>query len=1025
MKKIFLLVLFCCTSFLLFSQDFSNKGKDFWVGYGSHVSMYSGTGAINITTGGSQNLVLYFTSDQAATVTVTIPATGWTRTYTVNPNSVTESDNIPKTGADDARLAAEGVSNKGIHVTSDKPIVAYAHIYDGSVSGATLLFPTNTLGQDYYTLGFTQSSNSQNSYPFCFVIATEDNTTVEVTPSAATQNHAAGVAFTQVLQKGEILNLMGQLNGLLGVDLTGTRIRTVSTGTGGCKRIAVYCGTGKLNIRCGTTAASSADNTIQQMFPSNAWGKKYVTIPTFNMPNNFFRVMVNDPTTIVKLNGITLTGLVNSRYYQFQSNVTNIVEADKAIMVAQYITTAGNCGNTFIGTNGDPEMIYLSSVEQTINQITLNSTFHANITSHYINVVLKTSSKGTFTKDGVNSSASFITLPGDPTYSYAQFPVTAGIHNLYCDSGYNAIAYGYGGAESYGYNAGTNVIDLYQFVTLQNQYATVNFPATCKGTPFRFSITLPYQPIKLKWDFNQNVNLTPNDSVVSYPPAGSSFVPYDSTFVRDGKTLYVYKISQDYIFNAAGTYPIKVTANNPTADGCSGEQIISYDVTVYDQPTANFTFTHSGCISDSVKFFDGTNGLGRAVVKWQWDFGDASSDIVKNPLHKYLTAGTGSYNVHLTSYTDIGCKADTTKSIPLTSAPIAKFGASDTTCAGKNIVFTDSSSIAIGTIVKWFWDYGNGVKDTLTTNASTNQTYNTTGPYTITLKVQSSTGCISPFYSKTINVRTNPVPNFTLPIVCLPIGAAQFNNLTTINDGTIGTVSYKWNFGDGGTSTDPNPLHNYASTGPFVVKLTAISQYGCMKDSTKTLATVYPQPTANYTASTEVCLRDSTLFTDISNPGTGNSITKWYWNRDVAGGAAFVDTLQTFKYKYASAGTYTTKMYFVSDKGCVSDTMTKTTIVNVLPIALFTNAATICEMRAIGFTSNATPNAGNITRWYWDMGNGIINNFTNANTFNQTYAAWGTYTVKHMVETDKGCKSDTLSKVLNINPLPRPIFSLP
>ena len=68
------------------AQDFSNKGKDFWVGYGTHVSMYANTG-IPIATGGPQDLVLYFTSDHDATVKVEIPSVGYTRTYKVLANS--------------------------------------------------------------------------------------------------------------------------------------------------------------------------------------------------------------------------------------------------------------------------------------------------------------------------------------------------------------------------------------------------------------------------------------------------------------------------------------------------------------------------------------------------------------------------------------------------------------------------------------------------------------------------------------------------------------------------------------------------------------------------------------------------------------------------------------------------------------------------------------------------------------------------------------------------------------------------
>ena len=162
------------------------------------------------------------------------------------------------------------------------------------------------------------------------------------------------------------------------------------------------------------------------------------------------------------------------------------------------------------------------------------------------------------------------------------------------------------------------------------------------------------------------------------------------------------------------------------------------------------------------------------------------------------------------------------------------------------------------------------------------------------------------------------------PVVCLPVGAAQFINLTTIPATTPGVLSFVWNFGDATPNvTNINPLHNYSTTGPFTVNLKAISQYGCIKDTSKLLSTVYPAPTATINVTAETCLRDSTNFTDISTGmGVGNTITNWYWNRNALGGAAYVDTLQSFNYRYGNAGSYTVKFYYKTDKGCISDTAT-------------------------------------------------------------------------------------------------------
>ncbi|MDB5211388.1 MAG: domain containing protein [Sediminibacterium sp.] len=143
-------MLFCCFlllgHFFSVGQNFSNKGKDFWLGYGFHVNMGAGVPTAQLN---QQDMILYFTSNKNATVTVEMPANGYKQTYTVVANQVTVSNPLPKSGTQDARIIDTGLYNRGIHVYSDVDIVAYGHIYNSSVSGASLLFPTNTLGKDY------------------------------------------------------------------------------------------------------------------------------------------------------------------------------------------------------------------------------------------------------------------------------------------------------------------------------------------------------------------------------------------------------------------------------------------------------------------------------------------------------------------------------------------------------------------------------------------------------------------------------------------------------------------------------------------------------------------------------------------------------------------------------------------------------------------------------------------------------------------------------------------------------------
>ncbi|MDQ6756502.1 MAG: PKD domain-containing protein [Bacteroidota bacterium] len=1012
--KYFLLVVFVFISFSSFSQDFSNKGKDFWVGYGSHCQMYAANGG-DAANGGSQDMVLYFTSDVIATVTVTIPLTGWTRTYSVLPNAVTETQAIPKTGADDVRLRTEGkFSKKSIHITSDKPIVAYAHIYNGSISGATLLFPTNTLGKEYYSLNYKQTSNQAYSYPFCFAIATEDSTIIEVTPTAATQTHAANVTFRDTLKQGDVLNLLGQLTGLTGVDLTGTKIKSIASSTGQCKRIAVFSGSGKLNITCPSGTGGSADNYIQQDFPSTAWGQKYFTAPTKDLPYNYFRVLVKDPATVVKLNGIIQSGLQNNFFYDLPlSNIPNLIETDKPVVLAQYITTQNACGN---GSPGDPEMIYLSPIEQTIDKVTLNSTSHSAITKHYINVIIKTNAVPSFKIDGSSPLVSFIPHPQDPSYSYIQIPVAVGAHTIQADSGFNAIAYGYGSAESYGYNAGTNIRDLTNFVTPLNPLNISNQNTACAGTPFYFSITYPFQPTSLFWDFHgfQNPNVTITNPVV------------DTTYFVNTKQVWRYKLPLPYTYNAAGNYPVSITAGTSGSDGCGNLQTRDDTLFVFNPPATGFTWTHSGCASDTVFFKDNTNYVpGTYSYKWFWDFGDGKTDSVRNPKHKFLT--TGIYNVKFSLISNVGCLSDTSsKQITIAPQPVAKFGVSYPSCQGKTITFFDSSSESPpGNLVKWYWDYGDGSKDSFTVSTNPTHVYSSTGIYPVTFTVLSNTGCKSNPYIFQLNVHPNPVVNFSLPKVCLPAGVAQFFDSSTIADGSQGLFKYLWNFGDapsGNLNIDSikNPIHNYNNSGPFTVKLQVTSKDGCVSDTTKILSTIYAQAHADFIVNPENCLNDSTIFTDQSS-GKGNSITNWYWDF----GDGQTSNLQNPKHLYAAANTYTIKLYITTDKGCNSDTAIKQIIVNPLPTASFATSSPLCETKTVTFNNASAANSGTLIKWYWNLGDGTLFTLTNDNAFTHTYSTAGTYTATLIVESDKGCKSPQLSKQIVVNAQPNVNFILP
>lgn len=920
------LAMFCGS--ISYAQDFSNKGKDFWVGYGYHQVM---------TAGNSQQMVLYFAADQNANVTVSIPGVGYTQNYFVPANTVVTSQPIPKAGAQDVRLTTESTvpENKGIHITSDKPIVAYSHIYNSSVSGASILFPTNTLGKDYYSVNFTNISNSPNSNCWFYVVATDPGTTtVEITPSQATLNHSANVPFLVNLSQGQVYNVMGTYSGSSGVDLTGSKIQSINNGSG-CKKIAVFSGSGRISITC-NGASSSSDNYMCQAFPKTAWGKTYLTVPSGgNNSNNIYRICVQDPTTSIKVDGNGVgVPLQGNFYYELpSSSAPHKIEADKPIMVAQYFPSQGACGNT--GGAGDPEVIYLSPVEQNINRVLWNATPNFAINAHYYNVIIPNTGTAltSFTLDGNPiPPASFIVHPQDSRYSYLVMGVSSGQHIIKSDSGFNAIAYGFGQAESYGYNAGTNIKDIYQFVSVSNPQATVNIPATCKDEEFYFTFTFPYQPTSILWQFNgvfPDFNM-PDPSVY-----------FTGNIVVGAKTLYQYKIPNPYTISTPGTYPIHIVAGNPTPDGCGNTQEIDFDLQVFDKPTSDFSFVTDGCVTNPVLFNSNAEQNGRPFIAHYWNFGDppsgaANISALQNPTHTFSSANT--YTVKYTVTTDIGCISDTvSKVVTLTNPPVADFTSAGPYCEGNTITFNDNSTAGVNS---WKWDFGDASPVQSTTSPSITHTYLTPGNYNVKLIV-SSGSCESAPKIIPVTIYANPTSDFTFPgSVCLPSGSTQFTDNSSPGGGST-LSNWLWDFGDASpTSTLQNPLHVYTGTGPYNITLQVTNNHGCINSRVHSLA-LNPEPVAAFNPIPVVCIGSVVGFSDNSSVPGGGAITGWLWN---FGDGSPTSNQQNPTHSYAAAGTYTVTLSVTSAAGCqtVNNIASHTITVNALPTATIAGNATVC-----------------------------------------------------------------------------------
>lgn len=1016
MRRLYLWMLLLLLQAVTKAQDFSNKGKDFWLCFPSHVPNEKD----GITY--YANMSLFITADKNSSGIVSIPGV-FSAAFSVTGGQVTEV-NVPYSLAHITSADAAKVIRKGIRVKVDAgkpPIVVYSHIYAGYRSAASLILPAAVLGKKYYSMNAPQVSISGSKSQFV-VVAVDTNTTVLITP---VRDGIKGSPVTVNLPlPGDLYELQDKF------DLSGSLIESVSPNNEACKPIAVFSGSSAIHIvsknQC--TPGESYDPLFQQLYPVNAWGKSYGFIPFEGyVSGNPYRVIAAEDNTTVTVNGLQVATLDAGQYYPAKPLFGQVetqsvfINADKPVSVAQYAQSSSCSGaNVPAGTGyGDPDMVLLNPIEQQVNDITIFSSQKEIIynDAKFINVIIKNNATASFTINGVAPAATWLPVfPAGSGYACAKIKLPANLNacTLKADSSFNVIAYGFGDFESYAYSAGTHIKDLYRTLTVENEFGSAAIPVGCNNSTFHIAVTFPYQPQAIRFLFYGLFA----DKIINNP------VPAES-FMMNGQQVYRYRLTDPFLVNLAGSYPITVIATNSNNTGCNnGEDEIDYELTIVDRPKAGFTVTHSGCITDAVQFIDASIAGGHPLKAWNWDLGDNNSSTVASPAKTYAAAND--YTIKHQVISDIGCGSDTAiKTVSITNIPVADFQMQQpSVCAGSALQFTDATTFSgNGSVVSWVWDFGD--QQQLTASGSTSQThiYHGDGSFTASLYVQTNSGCKSAVVQKQVMVHPVPHAAFQAPVFCLPVGSGRFLNTSTIINNAA--LASQWNFGDGNTAAVTSPVHQYNNVGPYTVTLTVTSPDGCVDDSSVVINSIYPQASLPFTALPENCLGDSSLIVIPTQSNAYASLSHLYWSENVAG--VFKDTVPAagstcrLPLLFNSPGHQTVRVYGTTSFGCNTDTVTIPLYINRLPSASFQAASPFCDQQPVHFTDFSAANDGVLRKWSWDFGNGA----RSASQHPEQVFTTGNWPVSLSVETDKGCRSVAVSQPVIIAPVPVTAFEAP
>jgi len=473
----------------------------------------------------------------------------------------------------------------------------------------------------------------------------------------------------------------------------------------------------------------------------------------------------------------------------------------------------------------------------------------------------------------------------------------------------------------------------------------------------------------------------------------------------NGTTSLVENPTQ--VFNNIGssdtTYQVWLTvtaANNECQDS------MMLEVTVHPYVKADFTFQNNiNCTPSTVQLENSSVG----GDTYTWDFGDGTNTVTNDlsPVsHVFVNPDYNdieSYTVQLTAENDQGCSSQRTKVVEVFPDIEANFVPSVTEgCHPLQVTFDNQSLGGFS----YEWDFGDGASSDQETPV---HTFNNYSDSVITREVRlvatSRYNCTHEFTAE-ITIHPKPLARFDtdLLIACPPFEVPLTN--TSLN-----ADNYRWSLGDGtilDLETNEQVVYTYdnatADIANYNIRLVASSDYGCA-DSSQQRIYVYPRTHANFSVENEGCSPFAASFLNQSIRGN-----TYLW--DFGDGSYMSSTNPTNVYFNFGGNdtTYVVSLTSTSQNGC-QDTMTDTLHVYAQPDAEFTATPTHQEFPSSTVSLENLTDEG-IWSYQWDMDDG--NSLNERSPADYTYATWGEYEIKLVVETDH-CE-DSVSHKIRIFP---------
>lgn len=992
MKKLLLIIAII----VLAGGSFAQTDTKFWF---AAPDVTSGHGAGGGFDGGEPILFRISTMNLPSIVTISQPA---------NPGFVPIVLNIPANAQFSQDLTpfitnientpANTILNYGFYIEATNLITVYYEVNTGYNPDIFALKGKNALGTEFYTPFQNFWSNGAGYTPKPYsefvIVATEDNTSVTITPKKEIIGHLANIPFTISLDRGQSFSCRA-VSQDAAEHLGGSKV--VSD-----KPIAVTITDDSMGWE------TCYDIMGDQLVPTDIIGTEYIIMKgqVWNMEQCF--ILATQNGTEIFVDGAALPAAILNEGETYAHELTANTTHIRSTLPTYCLHIAG-FGCELGGAILPPTNQCTGSTQVGFTRST-NQRF-------FINLMVRTGAEDGFILNGngpntIIPAAAFQPVSGSTDWLATDFEFTLGTdipvgvasliqntkdifhigiingeNNRGCRYGYfsdfnaleidaivsitesDVIKLCYGECTQLMATGGTNYI-WSNGSTLSDP--TSQFPVACPLGTTKYTVTvsgacnmtdsasvnvLVADPLNAEFTIANNEGCSPFTVNITNSSSGASDYQWD---LGNGDTLTTSAAEFSYLYinstSTPQTYDIQLVVKN--ASDCY--DTIVKTIIVYPEVNAAFNSdVVSGCSPLTVNY---TN-LSTGASIYSWDFGDGGSSNQENPEHIYENTSMSAilYPVELIAISDFLCTDTATGTIEVFPQVQAIFTIETVSgCSPLNIEIINSSLGAD----TYLWDFGNGTSSTDPAPSFFIEYYNTgedSVQFVISLITTNSYGCVDSI-ERIITVYPEISAQFSSSssVGCHPL-TVQFVNES------FPETNYLWEFGDGGSSVETSPGHIFENLSlndtVYNVQLIALSEYLC-SDTAEISVLVYPYIEANFTF--EYSFGCSPFVVDFSNQSFGADFYQW----DFGNGETSNSDLNAFQFEYVNSTSiqedYAVSLIVENTAGC-SDTLIRLLTVFPEVSSSFTADTTQgCNPLTVNFVNFSN----NASQYYWGFGDG-------------------------------------------------------